>query len=261
MKLSISNIAWSKNSDEDMYLFLQEQEYSGLEIAPTRIFEENPYEKLDEAKQFAIELKKRYGLKVSSMQSIWFGRNENIFGSVDERDELFKYTKKAIRFAEACGCSNLVFGCPKNRIIKDSKDYSISVDFFRNLGEYAKLHETNISIEPNPRIYNTNFINYTEEAFQLVSDVDSDGFNVNIDLGTIIYNKEDLSWVESNLNKVNHIHISEPNLQEINIRGIHREFAEKLKINNYNKYVSIEMKNNENIELVRDIAKEIKKIF
>lgn len=261
MELSISNIAWSKNSDEDMYLFLQEQEYSGLEIAPTRIFEKNPYEKLEEAKLFAIKLRKNYGLKVSSMQSIWFGRNENIFGSIDEREELFKYTKKAIKFAQACNCPNLVLGCPKNRVIKDSKDYLISIDFFRKLGEYAKLHETNISIEPNPQIYDTNFINYTDEAFQLVSDVNSDGFKVNVDLGTIICNEEDLSWIESNINKVNHIHISEPNLQEINIREIHREFAKKLRENNYNKFISIEMKNTKNIKLVKDIVKNVKIIF
>lgn len=38
MKLSISNIAWSAEHDAAMYKFLQQEGFSGLEIAPTRIF-------------------------------------------------------------------------------------------------------------------------------------------------------------------------------------------------------------------------------
>ena len=43
MKLAISNIAWSKEYDEEMYEFLSKNGIEGLEIAPTRIFEKNPY--------------------------------------------------------------------------------------------------------------------------------------------------------------------------------------------------------------------------
>ena len=44
MKLSISNIAWSKEDDDKVYGFMRELGYSGLEIAPTRIFEGQPYQ-------------------------------------------------------------------------------------------------------------------------------------------------------------------------------------------------------------------------
>ena len=88
MKLAVSNIAWTKENDEEMYAFLSSEKIDGLEIAPTRIFPETPYEKLEEASLFAAEIKRDYGLVIPSMQSIWFGRSENIFSSQEERNVL-----------------------------------------------------------------------------------------------------------------------------------------------------------------------------
>ena len=97
MKLSISNIAWAKTDDLKMYEYVAQQGFQGIEIAPTRIFEDNPYDKLQEAEDFAKQLKNEYGLEISSMQSIWFGKTQKIFGSQEERNELIEYTKKARR--------------------------------------------------------------------------------------------------------------------------------------------------------------------
>lgn len=79
MKLAISNIAFEQKDDEFIYEKLAELGFDGLEIAPTRIIPEKPYDRLEEAKAFADEIKEKYGLKVVSMQSIWFGISEKIF--------------------------------------------------------------------------------------------------------------------------------------------------------------------------------------
>ena len=92
LKYAISNIAWDKNDDEFMYDYLKQHRFTGIEIAPTRIIEDSPYEKLQEAAQFKEEMNK-YGLIVCSMQSIWFGRQENIFKSAEDRQALVEYTK------------------------------------------------------------------------------------------------------------------------------------------------------------------------
>lgn len=76
IKLSISNIAWGMEQDAEMGQFLQDSGFQGLEIAPTRIFPEAPYDKLAEAKVWAEELNTKYGLEVPSMQSIWYGHQE-----------------------------------------------------------------------------------------------------------------------------------------------------------------------------------------
>ena len=46
MKLSISNIAWTPELDTEIYRIMARIGFGGLEIAPTRIFPENPYRRL-----------------------------------------------------------------------------------------------------------------------------------------------------------------------------------------------------------------------
>lgn len=261
MNLSISNIAWTYEDDEQMYTYLKEHDFKGLEIAPTRIIIQNPYDELKKANNFSTDLEQNYGLVISSMQSIWYGRNEKIFGSEEERQTLIEYTKKAIDFGNIIGSNNLVFGCPKNRVSQNENDMEIAISFFKELGEYAEINNTVLSIEPNPTIYNTNFINYTSQAFEIVKKVKSNGFKVNVDLGTIIYNKEDLQIITDNIDLVNHIHISEPNLELIQKREIHNQLADILKQVNYQGFVSIEMGKRDELNEVKDTIKYIKEVF
>lgn len=261
MKLSISNIAWPAEQDEAMYAFLQQEGFCGIEIAPTRIFANKPYDQLKSAEKFAERLRLEYNLTVPSMQSIWYGRSEKIFGSPQERAELISYTKKAIDFAAALGCKNLVFGCPKNRVSSHVEDMEIAVDFFKELGYYALQRNTVLALEPNPVLYGTNFVNTTPEAFELVSLVNCEGFRVNVDLGTILYNQENLEPLVQNLELVHHIHISEPGLAPIGHRQIHAELARLLKKRKYADFVSIEMKNTGDLREVQAAISYIKEVF
>lgn len=264
-KLSISNIAWSEDNDLDMYEYISKMGFKGLEIAPTRIIKDNPYNHLKEIKEFSDNLKRDYNLTISSMQSIWFGKDQNIFASINDREELINYTKKAIDFAETIGCNNIVFGCPKNRNIPDNMDIAeakkTALQFFRIIGEYAQSKNTIFSIEPNPVIYNTNFLNTTQEVLEIVKELNMNSIRVNLDLGTIIENKEDINIIDNNIQYINHIHISEPYLDIIKNRKIYEDLAIILKNNNYSNFVSIEMKNQNNIDEVKKCILYIRGIF
>jgi sugar phosphate isomerase/epimerase len=262
MKLSISNIAWSAEHDAEMYQFLHDSGFQGLEIAPTRIFPESPYEKLDEAKAWATNIKEQFGLEIPSMQSIWYGHQEKIFGTKEERKSLIDYTKKAIDFAESIGCNNLVFGNPRNRDTEDvSGNYQIAIDFFREIGDYAAEHHTIIAIEANPIIYNTHFINTTEQAVELCYKCNSDGMKVNVDLGTIIYNHEDIDYLYRIPEFINHVHISEPGLLPIEQRELHHTLFHILHHISYDKYVSIEMGNKNDLSLVKTTLTQVRKLY
>ena len=45
-QLAISNIAWHKEDDEAVYTAMQQAGFTGLEIAPTRIFPEKPDQRI-----------------------------------------------------------------------------------------------------------------------------------------------------------------------------------------------------------------------
>lgn len=241
IKRSISNIAWTQEYDQSIYEYLNKAGFEGLEIAPTRWFPESPYDNNAEAKKYSRRLENKYGLKICSMQSIWYGHSEKIFGSEAERTILFDYTKKAIDFAEAVGAGNLVFGCPKNRVIGENDDIDIAVRFFKELGDYAADHGTVLAMEANPKIYGTNFLNKTQEAIDFIREVDSRGFKLNLDFGTIIYNEENIEELETYTEFIHHIHISEPNLELIQQRNEHRVLMNMMKDHCYDNYISIEM--------------------
>ena len=260
MKVTISNIAWQPENDAEMYAFLKESKCTGIEIAPTRIFPENPYSDLGKVASFSNELKVNYGLKVVSMQSICFGRNEAIFSSEEERNSLLNYIKQSIDFASVLGCNNLVFGSPKNRNINSNQE-EIAIEYFSEIGKYAAKKNTVFAFEPNPVIYGTNFINTTIQALDFVKACNVEGLKVNFDLGTVIYNDESLAILEYNLKWINHIHISEPYLEEIQKRSIHNELASILRNEKYENYISIEMKGGSELEKIKDIIQYTQDVF
>ena len=253
MKLSISNIGWEAAYNEQVYGLMKIYGFSGVEIAPTIWVSKNPYESegVKKAKKIAVELKDKYGFTVPSMQSILFGRQEKIFEAEEERNTLWNYMRQALDYASAIGCKNLVFGCPRNRSIPDSlmSDVSetgrIERKFFQTLGEYAAGVGTILSMEANPPIYQTNYINSTPQAFQFVERMDSKGILLNLDVGTMIYNGEAAKLLEGKVNAINHVHISEPGLKEIEKRPLHQEVKSVLKDEGYDGFISIEVgKNN-----------------
>ncbi len=261
MKLSISNIAWSAEDDALMYKTLSGLGFRGLEIAPTRIFPAEPYEKLRQAARWSEELKYTYGLSVPSMQSIWYGRSESIFGGRQQQEALIEYTKKAVDFAEAVGCRNLVFGCPKNRNIPEGASPEQAVSFFATVADYAYEHGCTIGLEANPPIYNTNYINDTAAALEIVKDINCPGLKLNLDVGTMIHNGENAAVLKDNVRFISHVHISEPFLKPIEQRRLHEEICEVLTAEGYQGFVSIEMGKSDSVDSVIKAMAYIKGIF
>lgn len=257
MNLSISNIAWDNEHNELVYGWMQQYGYTGLEIAPTKIFPESPYDHLQEAAQWSKELGEKYGFCIPSMQSIWFGRQEKLFGTGEERSVLLEYSKKAVDFAAAIGCGNLVFGCPRNRQKPDEVGEEIALEFFYTLGEYAKERGTVIGMEANPPMYQTNYINDTPSALALIQKVNSRGFLLNLDVGTMISNGESVDLLEGKVSCINHVHISEPGLKPIEQRTLHSQLLKRLEQEQYQGFVSIEMGKVEPMEIIQNALSDI----
>ncbi|MBQ8995509.1 MAG: sugar phosphate isomerase/epimerase [Oscillospiraceae bacterium] len=257
MRLSISNIAWSAEFDSIVYPKMMEYGFSGLEIAPTRIYPELPYDHTHEFKQYCQDLNEHLGLRISSMQSILNVRNENLF-EVDGAGKLLDYLEKAFSFGESAGGCNLVFGCPKNRIMPVDKDLEDAYNFFETASVMALEHNCVLALEANPPIYGTNFINTTSEAFDFARNIP--GLKVNLDFGTILDRGEDLSRMKDNLYLVNHVHISEPGLVPVQRRKEHEELASLLKDVDYDGYVSIEMKRTD-LETIDNTMDYIRRVF
>lgn len=257
MNLSISNIAWAQEKDSEIYAVMRRLGVEGVEIAPTRVFPENPYERCAEAGRWSAGL----GFAIPSMQSIWYGRTEKIFTCAEEREILAEYTRQAIQFAAAIHCRNLVFGCPRNRDCPPGTDPGIAVSFFRTLAGIASQYGCVIGMEANPPIYNTNFVNDTLAALELVQQVAHPNFMLNLDVGAMVCNGEGIGVLRGNVRLISHVHISEPWLKPIEPRPLHRELAALLRDEGYQGYVSIEMGRQEDCQTVANAMEYVKEIF
>ena len=238
MKLAISNIAWAEEKNLQVYQLMREKNFIGLEIAPSKIFGENPYLKLNDA----AEWKKKLPFEV-------------------ERQILLQYTKQALDFAKVIGCKNLVFGCPKNRNLPENVDKKIGVDFFSEIAACAEKNSTVIGMEANPTIYNVNYINTTAEALDLIAEVNSAGFKLNLDVGTMIQNSESVEILRGKVHLINHVHISEPYLKPIQERKIHGELAEILAAEGYKNFISIEMATVQEFKILSEAMEYVKGVF
>lgn len=241
MKLCLSNLSWKKINSLKVFELLKDLRFSAIEIAPTKLLTNEPYTQLDYAKSFSRNLKAGFGLEIASLQSIFYGRDENIFGSKKEFNLLINLFKNIILFSSSIGSKTIVFGNPKNRIKYKNSDFLKAINFFIEVGKFAQKFDIQIAIEANPTIYNTNFLNYTNEVFEFVKLVNHNSVRVNLDLGTMIVNNESISSINDNFYLVNHVHISEPHLKTIRKRLLHLELSKFLKFKNYTGYVSLEM--------------------
>lgn len=241
IKLAASNIGWAAQDDELAWQTMKELGYTGLEIAPTRVFPQRPYDNLPGAALFAGAMYQKYGFIIPSMQSIWYGQPGNLF-LPQEAETLAQYSFEAFRFAQSCRCPSLVFGCPRNRSVPAGHHPGEADAFFARLALAAQQCGTRLALEANPPIYNTNFLNTTREALDLAKRLALPGLAVNLDLGAVIQNGERLRDLAGDLGYVSHVHVSEPGLAPPQRRSLHKELALMLGAVGYQGYVSLEMK-------------------
>lgn len=248
MNLAISNIAWTSKEDDLVYKKMLELEFKGLEIAPSRIWNDPFSQPLSEIKRFRTEITQK-GLQIIAFQAILFGHPElTIFDSLKIRTSTLKYLKKMVDLATKLGAKVLVFGSPKNRLMGNLNRIQaeeVAIDFFTKLGQYANSQGTVIGIEPNPKEYGADFLVTTEEALDFVKKVNHPGFRLHLDTGAMTINQENY---EQTINKafpyLCHLHLSEPFLAPLNnVNQKYHRIAQILVKLRYLHWISIEMKN------------------
>jgi D-psicose/D-tagatose/L-ribulose 3-epimerase len=122
----------------------------------------------------------------------------------------------------------------------------IAKEFFYELGEESKKYNIFFCLEPNPKEYGTNFANTTEEAVGVVERVNHPNFRLHLDSGAMMVNRENYKEaIAEGLQYLKHFHISERNLNPISLKEVdHKKISKILKDVGYNKWVSIEMRGN-----------------
>jgi len=253
MKLAISNIAWTPDEREDVYDAMAEAEVTGLEVAPGLFFHaaEDPFLPPPDVAHVALAEIEDRGLALVSMQSLLFGvSGAGLFDGAEARANLTRGMERAIALAGRFGIPNLVFGSPGQRRVPEElpmqQALEQAVGVFRSFGVAAQKAGTKIAIEANPSAYGTNFLNTLNEAVDFVAMVDHPAVVTILDLGAMHMNNDFATTaprIPALLPKLNHVHVSEPNLAPApHDAAALSPVLDALRNGAYDKSVSIEMK-------------------
>ncbi len=252
MKLSVSNIGWSKNGiDQNVTRDeLIKSNISYVELAPALTWE-NPSKITSVEKLKVKNFWNSVGIEICALQSLLYQRTDlQLFGNRKSQKDLLAYMLNIVDVAKEIGAKTLVFGSPLNRIkgllTKKEADL-IALDFFRTLDQKIAGLGLNIAIEPNPTVYNCDYLTSATEVINFLEKLKSENIKMNFDLAcTVLGGENPVEVFPKAIGFISHIHISEPDLSPIEHLTLpHRAFSDVLKINSdllHSVKISMEMR-------------------
>lgn len=252
MKFCISNLAWNHN-EESKILNLIKDKIKFLEYSPSLLVKDF------QSKKNILKIKKiwkKRNISLYSMQSILYNtKNTYIYGSKVQRKNFYNEVKKKIILAKNLDTKVIVFGSPKNKKTFGKKKVildKLSLEMFRKIALVSKKNKIIFCVEANPQIYGTKYLTHTIDAINLAKKINNPFFKVNLDLGTIISNNENIDFLLGNyLNYFGHAQISSPYLTNLlRYKKFIKIFIRKLKKYKYKKTVSIETLRNKKNNLI-----------
>ena len=256
----ISNLSWKKKEEKKALEILKKNKIKLLEFAPNLLLNNQFSNKeIKKVKRKCI----KYGLKPYSMQSVLYNvKDAFVFGSKYQNYTFISELKKKIILAKRLGVKIIIFGSPANkkRFNKNTALLDkIFISTFRKISYFCKQNDVNICLEPNPKIYKSEYLLNTKEAIKLIKKINKKNVLLNFDLGASLANKENLEkLVKNNISYIGHVQISVPKLKNLaNYKKEIKKFLRVLKIMNYRKAISMEVLAKKNKNLI-NLEKNIK---
>lgn len=229
MRISFSNLAWDAHEDEAVARLLRDYEVDAVDIVPTKYFADLRHASADDVQRVRAWWMER-GIEPVGMQSLLFGTEGlNVFAAAPVQQAMLDHLAAVCRIGGELGATRLVFGSPRNRDrsgLTDEATQAMAVEFFRRLGDIAHSSGVVICMEPNPPAYGCNFVTDANQAAQFVTDVEHPAIRMQLDIGAITMNGEDVDAVaRQHASLIGHVHASEPMLVPLGDGGGRHDLA------------------------------------
>jgi sugar phosphate isomerase/epimerase len=267
VKLSVSNIAWDPEEEEEILALLSRLEVAGIEIAPTKLWPDWVGATPAAAEEARATISAQ-GFEVPALQAILFGKPElSVFGTSEVQAELVDHVDHVATLAAALGARVLVFGSPRNRDPGErspEEAKSLAVDVFTRMGERCAGQGVQLCLEPNPAVYHCRFMTSWRDAWDVVKAVNHAGVCLHLDAACIKLEGDDvIEAVETCAGSIAHFHVTEPDLGDFASPVLnHRAIGEALKRSGYEGWLSIEMRRSENpVRSVEEAVSQVREWY
>jgi len=246
MKIAICNEMFEGWKIEDVFEYVSEIGYEGVEIAPftisndVRNVERKKREEIRSlASSFNLEIVGTHWLLITPKGLHLTHPDENVRRLTEH------YLCELIKFTSDIGGRILVFGSPDQRSILKRvsfrKAWNYAKEIFHACSRFAEDYDAVIAIEPLAKFL-TNFINTAEEAIRLIEEVSHPNFRLNLDVYSMLDEGKPLpEIIKSSREYLVHFHINDdnklgPGFGKVNFKPI----IGALKEINYDKFISVE---------------------
>jgi len=242
--LSISNIAWPTESDDEAIDLARHLGFMGIELAPGKIFPH--WNALTEARAYRERLGE-LELSIPAFQAIFYGVEDcALFGTRAQRANMSRHLGNVARLAGAAGARSCVFGAPGLRDpgkLPPEAAFDEAVEYFAALAPAFEAEHCALTFEANAAHYGCKFITHTSEAIALVRTVDRPGIRLQLDTGTMTLNNEPETVIDAAVPFTAHFHASEPDLLPVgSVQTNHDELGRRLRAAGYIGWRSVEMR-------------------
>jgi sugar phosphate isomerase/epimerase len=251
MKLAISNLSWDYNNLDSILNTIKSEGFSYLELALTKIhdWEMFNYENTNNAHNKIEEFK----LNVASIQSIFY---KTSIDSLDETEKIISHLQTIISISKLLKFDKVVFGSPKIRKVT-------SLDSLKNLfhliDDLFDKNDLYFLIEPNSKHYGGDFFFELSEIVGFLKENNFKKIRTMIDThNSFLENSNPIDDIINYFEYVEHIHISENNLNPLENLNFHKEFSNLLFNKGYDKIITYELMNSVNFQ---DEIKTFYKIY
>lgn len=244
--ISISNIAWPAEDDDEALALAARLGFDGIEVAPIKLFGALAMAPEANMRDYRARLAD-LGFAIPAMQGLLFGVDgATLFGPPDEEAALATALERVARVAGILGAGACVFGAPRLRdpgTLSPDAAFERAAGFFRRLAPIFAKNDSIICFEANAPGYGCRFVTRTSEAIALAEAVATPGFALQIDTGTVFAMDEPLDVVARAVPHAGHFHASEPELAPVGSRGSdHQGVADRLEQAGYARWRSVEMR-------------------
>jgi D-psicose/D-tagatose/L-ribulose 3-epimerase len=244
IRLSCSNLAWDPGEDAIAYAKLRMLGFTGIEIAPTRVWSNW----VNATPKNAASLKQKLadeGFVVPALQAIFFGKSKLKLFDPGSRNEILNHMVSLAEVAQTMESKVLVFGAPKMRDagqLKHDQAVEVATPLLRQMAGICHDHGTRLCIEPNAREYGCNFIWTTAQAKDLIMHVDHPGFGLHLDAAAMHLEGEvGPEAIRKYFSEIQHFHVSEPGLARLQSSTVdHLANLLTLQSKGYKGWVSLE---------------------
>lgn len=170
-----------------------------------------------------------------------------VTGDSVDKGKVEEYIDKVVSRGGLLRIKTIGFGSPNSRTVPEGfpKEKAIeqAIDFIKNVSIKAEKHNISILVEPLNKI-ETNFINNTSEAINVIKQVNCKNVGLLLDLYHFWLEKEDVEIISSSiLEYLGHVHIAEESGRTYLVQSQfqkYKTFIDKLKFAGYKGGMSIE---------------------